>query len=140
MFSRAVHRPEAIFLLFVLNRAMSSLSRIQLTEHVYAAEQARTGTGWSNSGLVSSGRGLVVDSLYDVRLTKELATLYAEVFPEQPGTLVNTHHNGDHCWGNQAFAGAEIIAHRGSALRFSDFSPELPELIRPMPDRPGSLG
>ena len=139
MFSSVLHRPRANFWPFVLNGVMSSLSRIQLTEHVYAAEQARTGTGWSNSGLVSSGQGLVVDSLYDVRLTKELAALYAEVLPEQPGTLVNTHHNGDHCWGNQVFAGAEIIAHRGCASRFSDFTPERAEMIRTMADPPESM-
>ncbi|MEJ6511252.1 MAG: hypothetical protein QNL69_03630, partial [Acidimicrobiales bacterium] len=49
--------PKANFWPFVLNGDMSSLSRIQLTEHVYAAEQARTGTGWSNSGLVATGGG-----------------------------------------------------------------------------------
>ena len=96
---------------------MSSLLRKQLTEHVYAAEQTRLGTGWSNSGLVAAGGGLVIDSLYDVKLTRELAGLYAEVFPSAPATIVNTHHNGDHCWGNQVFVGAEIIAHTGCAHR-----------------------
>lgn len=123
----------------VLNGAMSSLSVIRLSEHVHAAEQSRTGTGWSNSGLVAAGNGLVVDSLYDVGLTTELAGLYAEVFPEPPSQVVNTHHNGDHCWGNQVFAGAEIIAHRGCAERFSDFTPERAEFIRTMTDPPDSM-
>ena len=123
----------------MLNVAMSTLNRIQLTDHVHAAEQSRTGTGWSNSGLVAAGGGLVVDSLYDVRLTRQLADLYAEVLPEAPTRLVNTHHNGDHCWGNQIFAEAEIIAHRGCAARFSDFTPERAEMIRTMVDPPESM-
>lgn len=123
----------------MLNEGMSTLNRIQLTDHVHAAEQSRTGTGWSNSGLVAAGGGLVVDSLYDVRLTRELAGLYAEVLPETPTRVVNTHHNGDHCWGNQVFAGAEIIAHRGCATRFSDFTPERAEMIRTMADPPESM-
>jgi len=118
---------------------MSTLVRTQLTPHVHAAVQSRTGTGWSNSGLVAAGGGLVVDSLYDVRLTQELAALYAEVQPDAPRRLVNTHHNGDHCWGNQVFAGAEIIAHRGCAERFADFTPERAEMIRTMVDPPESM-
>ena len=40
--------------------------------------------------------------------------------PDAPGRLVNTHHNGDHCWGNQLFAeaGTEIIGHRLCAEYF----------------------
>lgn len=130
---------RAFELVEVLNEAMSSLIRTQLTDHVFAAEQTRLGTGWSNSGLVAAGPGLVVDSLYDVRLTRELASLYAEVFPQAPGVLVNTHHNGDHCWGNQVFEGAEIIAHEGCARRFSDFPPERAEMIRTLVDPPESM-
>jgi cyclase len=122
-----------------LDVGVSQLTRTQLTEHVHAAEQARTGTGWSNSGLVVAGGGLVVDSLYDVRLTRRLADLYAEVLPDAPTRLVNTHHNGDHCWGNQVFAGAEIIAHRGCADRFADFAPDRAEMIRTMVDPPESM-
>lgn len=117
----------------------SGLELRRLTEHAYAAEQQRTGTGWSNSGLVVGGGGLVVDSLYDVPLTRRLAGLYAEVHPAAPDRLVNTHHNGDHCWGNQVFAGAEIIAHRGCAERFAEFPPERAEAIRIMADPPEPL-
>src|SRR5947209_1673480 len=114
----------------------SELARRRLTEHVYAAEQAQTGLGWSNSGLVAAGRGLVVDTLYDLPLTREMLGLYAEVFPDAPAQLVNTHHNGDHCWGNQLFAGAEIIAHEACMKRFFDFEPARAEAMRTMPDPP----
>src|ERR1700712_5745929 len=115
------------------------MRRLQLTDHVYACEQSQAGTGWSNSGLIDSGEGLVVDTLYDVKLTRDMADLYAQVRPEPPEVLVNTHHNGDHCWGNQVFAGAEIIAHRGCAERFASFTPEAAETIRAMPSPPEHL-
>jgi cyclase len=117
----------------------SQLERRRLTEHVYACEQAERGLGWSNSGLVAAGGGLVVDTLYDLALTREMNDLYAEVHPAAPATLVNTHHNGDHCWGNQLFPEAEIIAHRGCADRFSAFTPAGAEAIRTMADPPDHL-
>ena len=115
------------------------MRRIRLTEHVYACEQPRADTGWSNSGLIDAGRGLVVDTLYDVKLTREMAALYAQVRPAPVEIVVNTHHNGDHCWGNQVFAAAEIIAHRGCAERFASFTPEAAEAMRTMAEPPEQL-
>ena len=54
--------------------------------------------------------------------------LYATVARDPARRLVNTHHNGDHCWGNQLFAdlGTEIIGHRLCAEWFGrDATPEL---------------
>lgn len=67
--------------------------------------------GWSNCGLVASGdRALLVDTQFTLPLTR---TLLAEIDERLPGvhieTVVTTHANGDHCWGNQLLAGAEII-------------------------------
>ena len=117
----------------------SQLERKQLSEHVFAAEQSERGLGWSNSGLVTAGGGLVVDTLYDLALTREMLGLYAEVLPDAPARLVNTHHNGDHCWGNQLFPEAEIIAHRGCAERFHGFTPSAAEAIRTMSEPPEHL-
>src|SRR5439155_37298 len=44
--------------------------------------------------------------------------------------VVNTHHNGDHCWGNQLFARAEIIGHRLCAASFGKERPELMQTLR----------
>jgi cyclase len=117
----------------------SQLTLKRLSEHVYAAEQAERGLGWSNSGLVAAGGGMVVDTLYDLALTGELAALYAEVHPSAPARVLNTHHNGDHCWGNQLFPDAEIIGHRGCVKRFSSFTPAAAEAIRTMDDPPEHL-
>jgi glyoxylase-like metal-dependent hydrolase (beta-lactamase superfamily II) len=88
---------------------------------------------------VARGGGFVIDTLYDVTLTRQMVDLYASVHPSPAQRLVNTHHNGDHCWGNQLFAGAEIIAHRGCAARFSHFTPAQAEAIRTMTDPPEHL-
>jgi glyoxylase-like metal-dependent hydrolase (beta-lactamase superfamily II) len=45
---------------------------------------------------------------------------------------VNSHANGDHCWGNQLFAGADIIAQRRCAEAFGREKPEAMQAIRGM--------
>jgi glyoxylase-like metal-dependent hydrolase (beta-lactamase superfamily II) len=95
---------------------------------VYACLQPDLGLGYSNSGFVDQGGGLVVDTFWDLPRTSELIDCYATVSDQPPRRLVNTHHNGDHCWGNQLFAdlGTEIIGHRLCAEYFTEeASPEL---------------
>jgi cyclase len=111
----------------------------RLSDAVFACEQEDRGLGWSNSCFVNRGGGLVVDTLYDLALTRRMIDLYASVHPEPASRLVNTHHNGDHCWGNQLFPGAAIIAHRGCATRFRDFTPQQAEAIRTLADPPEHL-
>jgi len=41
------------------------------------------------------------------------------------GTVVNTHANGDHCWGNQLVRDAEIIASRRGAEEMAELPPSL---------------
>jgi cyclase len=81
---------------------------------LYACLQPDEGLGYSNSGMVNRAGGLVIDTFWDLPRTRELMSHYASVSTEVPRRLVNTHHNGDHCWGNQLFAeiGTEIIGHR----------------------------
>ena len=85
---------------------------VALADGVFAAIRPDRGLGWSNSGFVTGGGGLVIDSFYDIPTTAELRRRYAEVGPSAPRRLLNTHHNGDHCWGNQVFEEAEILGHR----------------------------
>ncbi|HEY2481082.1 MAG TPA: MBL fold metallo-hydrolase [Caulobacteraceae bacterium] len=81
----------------------------------YAWLQPDGGWGWSNAGLiVDQGESLVVDTLFDVPLTREMLTAMRQAEPKAAARidlLVNTHHNGDHCFGNECCEGAEIIAH-----------------------------
>ena len=84
----------------------------EIARDVYACLQEDRGLGWSNAGFVNLGGGLAVDTLFDLPRTRRMMDLYATVSRKPARYLVNTHHNGDHTWGNQLFKDAEIIAHR----------------------------
>jgi len=104
---------------------------VPVTEDVYACLQEGEGTGYSNSGFVNLGSGLVVDSFFDLPHTRDLIALYAGVWRRSPATLVNTHHNGDHCWGNQLFRDCQIIGHRSCRdLMAADRPEELQAVAR----------
>jgi glyoxylase-like metal-dependent hydrolase (beta-lactamase superfamily II) len=101
---------------------------VQLTSNAYACLQPDLGLGYSNSGFVDAGGGLVVDTFWDLPRTEDLIAHYATISSDPPRRLVNTHHNGDHCWGNQllASAGTEILGHRLCAEYFTrEATPEL---------------
>jgi len=87
---------------------------VEIAKDVYACLQEDRGLGWNNGGFVSLGGGLVIDTYYDLNRTREMIDFYKTVSPSRthPRRLVNTHHNGDHTWGNQLFKDCEIIAHR----------------------------
>jgi glyoxylase-like metal-dependent hydrolase (beta-lactamase superfamily II) len=102
----------------------------EIAKDVYACLQEDRGLGTSNSGLVNRGGGLVVDTFWDLPHTRELIENYARVWKEPVRRVVNTHHNGDHCWGNQLFPQAEIIGHRLCAAAFEKESPEMMQRLR----------
>ena len=71
--------------------------------------------GWSNAGLIESrGETLLVDTLYDLKLTREMLDTMRAAVPVSAdiGVLVNSHSNADHTFGNQLVEGAEIVASR----------------------------
>lgn len=101
-----------------------------LDDDVYTCLQPDRGFGWSNSGLIARGGGLVVDTFWDLLRTRAMLDLYAAVHPEAPKRVVNTHHNGDHCWGNQLCTGAEIIGHhRVVEAMKSDIAPAAMQML-----------
>jgi len=102
----------------------------QIVTDVYACLQEDRGLGTSNSGFVNRGGGLVIDTFWDLAHTRQLIENYARVWRQPARRLVNTHHNGDHCWGNQLFPGAEIIGHRLCAEGFAKESPALMQALR----------
>src|SRR4029453_12608960 len=82
--------------------------------------------GWSNAGLVADGgESLLVDTLFDLRLTREMLAAMRDASPaaRRRGTLVNTHPNGDHCYGNSLVAGAEIVASKAAAEEMGEVPP-----------------
>jgi glyoxylase-like metal-dependent hydrolase (beta-lactamase superfamily II) len=82
--------------------------------------------GWSNAGLVcDAGESLLVDTLFDLRLTREMLDAMRRAAPAAAriGTLVNTHANGDHCYGNSLVAGAAIVASKACAEEMRELPP-----------------
>jgi glyoxylase-like metal-dependent hydrolase (beta-lactamase superfamily II) len=94
----------------------------------YAWLQPDGGWGWSNAGLIVDGdESLLIDTLFDVPLTRDMLVAMRAAEPKAAAridTLVNTHHNGDHCFGNSCCEGAEIIAHRLAAEAMTHEGPE----------------
>ncbi len=86
--------------------------------------------GWSNAGLITDGdQSLLVDTLFDLKLTRDMLASMRDAAPKAAakiGTLVNTHHNGDHCYGNECVHGAEIIS---SAHAAEEMKREQPTLL-----------
>ncbi len=102
----------------------------ELAKDVYTCLQEDRGLGTSNSGLLNRGGGVVVDTFWDLPHTRELIDQYARVWKGPARRVVNTHHNGDHCWGNQLFTGAEIIGHRLCAQAMLKEQPTLLQILR----------
>lgn len=85
------------------------------------------GWGFSNAGLITSnGASLLVDTLYDLELTANMLRAMRRASPAaaQLDSLVNTHANGDHCWGNQLVGSANIISSRAAAQEMLELSPQ----------------
>lgn len=88
----------------------------ELGNGVYAYTQLPGSWGWSNAGLITDGgESLLVDTLFDEKITGEMLAAMRRATPaaERIGTVVNTHGNGDHCYGNSLVADAEIIGTPG---------------------------
>lgn len=97
-----------------------------MADGVFAYLQPDGGWGWSNAGLVvDDKRSLLVDTLFDLRLTAEMLEAMRRVTPAASsiGTVVNTHANGDHCYGNALVSQAEIIASERCAEEMGDVPP-----------------
>jgi cyclase len=92
-----------------------------LAPGVHAFVQPDGSWGLSNAGLVFSGNTVVlVDTYFTERRNVLLRKMVTEVAPEPPTLLVNTHHHGDHVYGNGWFPEAVVVSHedtRNSVLR-----------------------
>jgi glyoxylase-like metal-dependent hydrolase (beta-lactamase superfamily II) len=78
-------------------------------EDVWACVQPDRGFGWSNAAFVNRGGGLLIDTFFDLKHTRDLLDECVSVADRMPARAINTHHNGDHTWGNQLLTGSEII-------------------------------
>lgn len=98
----------------------------ELGHGLYGYLQPDGSWGLSNAGLVTSaGEALLVDTLFDLKLTHEMLEAMRAATPAAKaiGTVVNTHANGDHCYGNQLVSGATIVASRAGAAEMDELPP-----------------
>jgi 2-keto-4-pentenoate hydratase/2-oxohepta-3-ene-1,7-dioic acid hydratase in catechol pathway/glyoxylase-like metal-dependent hydrolase (beta-lactamase superfamily II) len=96
---------------------------------VWAWIQPDGGYGWSNAGLVAgSGASLLVDTLFDLPLTRQMLAAMRPITDGAPITdAVITHSNGDHTHGNQLLdPSVRIIAAKCTAEEIAhDVPPEM---------------
>lgn len=100
---------------------------VRLNEGVWAYIQPDGSWGLSNAGLVAGqGESLLVDTLYDLDLTKDMLSAMKAATPDADKIdyLVNTHDNGDHWFGNKAANAGEIISSRKCAEAMAAFPPQ----------------
>ena len=100
----------------------------ELGSGCYAYLQPDGSWGWSNAGLVvDGGATLLVDTLFDLPLTAEMLGVMRDAVPAARSidVLVNTHANGDHCYGNELAGAEEILASEGCAEEFEEVPPAL---------------
>jgi cyclase len=100
----------------------------EIGDGLWAYLQPDGGWGWSNAGLVTDGdASLLVDTLFDLVLTQQMLDELRVVSPAAAsiGTVVNTHANGDHCYGNQLLTGADIVASSASAREMDEVPPAM---------------
>lgn len=102
---------------------------IEVADGVYAYLQPDGTWGWSNAGLiVGNNESALVDTLFDLKLTQAMLDDMAQHTKTRPiANLVNTHANGDHCYGNQLVTGpgVEVIASEASAAEMDETPPSL---------------
>lgn len=89
----------------------ATLTTERVGEHVFGFIQGDGSWGHANAGLIADGDELLlVDTFFTLPQTRGLRAAVEEVAPSgRIGTIVNTHLNGDHCWGNQLFPDAEWL-------------------------------
>lgn len=118
-----------------------SLGLHEVADGIHAYLQPDGGWGWSNAGLVvGDGTSLLIDTLFDLRLTQNMLDAMAPVVAGAPiDTVVNTHANGDHCYGNQLVVGAEIIASAATAHEMSEVPPSMLAALNNAPGEVGDL-
>jgi len=89
----------------------------QVSDSCFAALIAKNRVCDANSGLINRAGGVVIDTQADLAHARRMIEMFGRVWTAMPRRVINTHEDGDHVWGNQLFADAEIIAHRSVPCR-----------------------
>lgn len=104
----------------------------ELGDGLYAYLQPDGGWGWSNAGLITAGgTSLLVDTLFDLSLTRDMLNAMAPVTDRNPiAQAFNTHGNGDHWFGNSLLPdGIPIVASAAAIEDMRDAPPAAVNLL-----------
>ncbi|MBN2441382.1 MAG: MBL fold metallo-hydrolase [Spirochaetales bacterium] len=85
----------------------------KIGKKVFAYLQPDGSWGLNNAGLiVDEGQSLLIDTLYDIPHTREMLEGIIDIAPDfiKVDTVVNTHGDGDHFYGNSLVKDAEIYS------------------------------
>jgi len=85
---------------------------VEVAEHVFAYIQP-DGSWWiNNTGFIVGSSSIIsIDACSTERRTRAYRERIASVSPAPVATLVNTHHHGDHTYGNVFMNAATIVGH-----------------------------
>ncbi|MCS7276500.1 MAG: MBL fold metallo-hydrolase [Dehalococcoidia bacterium] len=84
----------------------------EVSPGIYAYLQPDWSWFLNNTGFIVGRRGVIaVDACATAARTQALAEAIGRISRAPVRALVNTHHHGDHTFGNYRFPGAAIIAH-----------------------------
>ncbi len=124
-----------------MSRSNYSLGLHEVGEGCFSYLQPDGGWGYSNAGLVvGDGASLLVDTLFDLKLTAAMLNSMKQATETAPiSTVVNTHANGDHCYGNQLVEGANIVASSATAREMTEVPPSMLAALNKAPGEVGDL-
>jgi cyclase len=96
----------------------------EVSAGIYAYVQP-DGTWWiNNTGFLAGPQGVIsIDSCATWRRTRAYQQAIAAVTPAPVRAVINTHHHGDHTFGNCLFPAAAIVAHERARAEAIAFGP-----------------
>src|SRR3954449_4916570 len=87
---------------------------VEVSDGIFAYVQPDGSWYINNTGFIAGSRGVVsVDASSTVDRTRAFQAAIAKVTGAPVRTLINTHHHGDHTYGNFLFEGATIVGREG---------------------------
>ncbi len=106
----------------------------EVADRLLAWVQPNGDWGESNAALVvgNEEEALLVDTLWTPALTRRMLEAFAGRSRAPITTLVNTHSDGDHTWGNQVLSGADIVATAAAARIIAEEKPGAMQRTRSM--------
>jgi cyclase len=93
----------------------------EVADGIYAYLQPAGGWCLNNAGVLAGGDGtVVIDTVATVSRALRLRESVAAIGAGPVRTLVNTHHHGDHTFGNDVFGAVTIVAHHAARTEMAE--------------------